>query len=101
MVQESANLNAAARSTPRMDGDGDEDGELQMDGHRHDTVVKSPPLYGCFRSCALSAVCDVSSTPQSLTFHGHHGTQDASLWCGTESLLDPKLLETLRLDTFD
>ena len=37
-----------------------------------------------------------------ITFHGHfyRDTQDASLRC-TESLLNPKLFETLRLDTFD
>ena len=83
----SANLNAPARSPPSMDGCGC--GTADELGHGHDAL--SPPLSGY---CALSAVCDVTSTM--VTFN--RDTQDVSLWCSTESLLDPKLLEMLRLD---
>jgi hypothetical protein len=89
VAQESANLNAAARSPEH--------------GHGHDTLrdqeSTSLRLLRILRPfCCLRRQFDSSC----ITLHGHfhRDTEDASLRCNTESLLDPKLLETLRLDGF-
>ena len=83
--------------------DVDADAGLQMNLVMDTIPWRKVHLCTAASDIAPFLLSETATSVRLITFHGHfhHDTQDASLRCGTESLFDPKLSETLRLDTFD